>query len=139
MENDCQNCKTEIYSLNEDIVLNECIDINIHCLKERNKERAKKRLHEIFIFAKITDYIALKDALWISDSLNLSLFAILCNNPERYLDGRQIEPYKSVRPLFGRNRKNKELHMTYSNFRRLFIHCTLFHINEILRMHTLNQ
>lgn len=133
-----QNRKNDVYNVTDDLILNECIDIIVHCSTVRNKEKTKKHLLEIFIFAKVTDFIALKDALWISDTFKLLIFMNLSKNSELYLDGHIIEHADGIRAVFGRNRKNKELHMNYGNFRQLFIHCVLSHINELLKTQVLS-
>lgn len=75
------------YNIDDDITLNMCIDIILSRYNKRNKDSARKRLQEIFIFSKITDCIMLKDALWISDNFSTPLFYMLNENSEKYLDG----------------------------------------------------
>ncbi len=75
------------YNIDDDITLNMCIDIILSRYNKRNKDSARKRLQEMFIFSKITDYIMLKDALWISGNFSTPLFYMLNKNSEKYLDG----------------------------------------------------
>lgn len=138
MDNVPQNRKTDVYNIADDLILNECIDIIVQCSTVRYKEKAKRHLQEIFIFAKVTDSIALRDVLWISDIFKLLIFTNLSKNSELYLDGHIIEHADGIRAVFGRNRKNKESHMNYGNFRQLFIHCVLSHINELLKTQVLS-
>lgn len=118
------------YNIDDDITLNMCIDIILSRYNKRNKDSARKRLQEIFIFSKITDCIMLKDALWISDNFSTPLFYMLNENSEKYLDGHLIEHVDEFRKVFGRRTKNKAHHMNFHNFRLLFIHSVLFSIYQ---------
>lgn len=115
--------RIELYSIDDDSVLKKSIDTVINFSKNRNRDKTKKRLQEIFIYAQISDYIMLKDVLWISDNFNLYIFSTLGQHSEKYLDGHVIKHSYEYRKVFGRMSKNKEYHMTYRNFRLLFIDC----------------
>ncbi len=124
MSHSCQNN----YTIDEDLTLKMCIDIILNRYNRRNKDSARKRLQEIFIFSKVSDYIMLKDVLWISDNFHTPLFYMLNKNSEKYLDGHLIEHADEFRKVFGRRTKNKEHHMNFQNFRLLFIHSVLYTI-----------
>ena len=97
------------YTTDDDITLTMCIDIILSRYNKRNKDRVRKRLQEIFIFSKITDYIMLKDALWISDNFSIPLFYVLDKHSEKYLDGHLIEHADEFRKVFGRRTKTKNI------------------------------
>lgn len=124
------NQRIELYSINDDLKLKKSIDTAISLSKNRNKETTKKRIQEIFILAKISDYIMLKDAIWISDIFNLFIFSTLGQHSDKYLNGHVIEHSYEYRRIFGRMTKNKEHHMNYHNFRLLFIDCVLSRTNN---------
>lgn len=114
--------------INNDVILSICIDIILRNYTKHNKDKVRERLQEIFIVSRSTDYISLKDALWISETFKLFLFATLCRYSSKYLYEPTIE--KGLRKVFGRRTKNKEHHMNFQNFRLLFIHCVLLWIRE---------
>ena len=121
------------YTIDDDITLTLCIDLILSRYNKRNKDRVRKRLQEIFIFSKITDYIMLKDALWISDNFSIPLFYMLDKHSEKYLEGHLIEHVDEFRKVFGRRTKNEEYHLNFQNFRLLFIHSVLSTICELLK------
>lgn len=73
----------------------------------------------------------LKDARWISDNFNLYIFSTLGQHSDKYLGEHVIEHSYEYRKVFGRMTKNKEYHMTYRNFRLLFIDCVFLIIKNV--------
>lgn len=120
------------YTIDDGITLNMCIDIILSRYNKHHKDKAQKRLQKIFIFSKVTDYIMLKDALWISDNFRTPLFYVLDKNSEKYLDGHLIEHADEIRKVFGRRTKHKEHHLNFQNFRLLFINSVLSTILELI-------
>lgn len=118
------------YTMDDDITLSMCIAIILNRYNKRNKDRARKRLQEIFIFSKMADCIMFKDALWISENFSTPLFYMLNKNSEKYLDGHLIEHGYEFRKVFGHRTKNKDHHLNFHNFRLLFIHSVLYSIYE---------
>ena len=122
----------ELYSIDDDSLLNESINTAISLSKNRDNKKVKNLLQEIFIIAKITDYIKLKDAIWISDNFNIYIFSKLWQHSDKYLNGHVIEHSYECRKVFGRMTKYKGHHMNYQNFRLLFIDCVLSTTNNAL-------
>ncbi len=129
MENISEKILNDEDIINNDIILSVCIDLILRNCKIQNKDKVRDRLREIFIVSRLTDYVSFKDAMWISDTFNLFLFATLGRNSAKYLNDHEIE--EGLRKVFGRRTKNKVHHMDYQNFRLLFIHCVLLKVREV--------
>lgn len=66
MDNFCDTYFNDDNIINDDVILSICIDLILRYYTKHNKDKVRERLQKIFIVSKITDYISIKDALWIS-------------------------------------------------------------------------